>query len=214
MLEILVVNINISADDLAGCTQIAQVLREVGAAGGPLEVHVAHYTEAIGRARGRRNSALVLGPNGTPFPAYPSDFDTFLAWVRRLRRPVLGICGGHQALALAHGAPVGPVADVRAASASYDGMPKLRGTYTIRWLGDPDPLLAGVPEECDVVVSHVDEVKDIPSGFRLLAIGDPCHVQAIRADRRPMYGVQFHPEKACHDPAGRTLLSNFVALAR
>ncbi len=116
-------------------------------------------------------------------------------------------------MALAHGAPVGPVFDVPPAQDSYRGMPKLSGRERVRWMGDPDPLLQGVPEECQVVVSHVDEVKDIPDGFRLLAISDRCHVQAIRADRRPLYGVQFHPEKPCDDPAGRQILANFLAMA-
>lgn len=212
-MKLLVVNINLSSSDLEGCRRIASVLEEVGAEDA-VSVDIVHYPEAAERTTRGRYAGVVLGPNGTPFPAYPAAFDTFLGWVRRRRRPTLGICGGHQALALAHGAPVGPVADVPAARESYAGMPKLTGVHTIRWMGDPDPLLTGVEAECDVVVSHVDEVKDLPAGFRLMAIGDPCHVQAIRADRRPLYGVQFHPEKPCDDPAGRRILGNFIALAR
>ena len=94
-------------------------------------------------------------------------------------------------------------------------MPKVQGVVGVRLLGDPDPLVDGLPEEFSVEASHVDEVKDLPPGFRLLAIGDPCHVQIIRADRRPLWGVQFHPERSPLDgaAAGTRILSNFLAVA-
>jgi GMP synthase-like glutamine amidotransferase len=162
-------------------------------------------------------SAVVLGPNETPFPAYPPAFDRFLGWVRARRGPTLGICGGHQAIALAHGAPVAPVHDVPAASTSYAGMPKVSGPIRIRLMGDPDPLVADLPEEFDVMASHVDEVKDLPVGFRVLAIGSPSRIQILRADRRPLWGVQFHPERphpTAETQAGDRLLANFLAFVR
>lgn len=209
-MRVLLVNINKNAKTLAGCNEIARALGTVGVT---VEVDIAHYSDAERIATPGRFSAVILGPNGTPFPAYPAAFDRFLGWVRRRRKPLLGICGGHQALALAHGSPIGPVADVAPAATSYADMPKETGEHRIRWIGDYDPLLEGLSEECEVVASHVDEVKDLPKGFRLLAIGDRCHVQAIKADRRPVYGVQFHPEKPCSDPAGKRLLSNFLVIA-
>ena len=115
-------------------------------------------------------------------------------------------------------APIGPVHDVPAARESYAGMPKVSGPVGVRLLGEWDPLVSDLPLQFKLHASHVDGVKDIPVGFRLLAIGDPCHVQMIRADRRPLYGIQCHPERAV-DPAaggtgaGRTLLGNFLALA-
>jgi len=164
---------------------------------------------------------VILGPNETPFPAYPPAFDRFLGWIRARRGPTLGICGGHQALALAHGAPVAPVHAVPAASESYEGMPKVKGPTRIRLMGDVDPLIVGLPQEPWVMASHVDEVKDLPPGFRLLALGDPSRIQILRADRRPMWGVQFHPERplppefveAGVRSPGQLLLANFLALA-
>ncbi|MFT7581510.1 MAG: GMP synthase (glutamine-hydrolyzing) [Myxococcota bacterium] len=198
---------------LDGCRAIARALTTLS----PRQtVSIVHWT-AVDAAFSRkvRPVGVILGPNETPFPAYPPAFDTFLGWVRARRGPTLGICGGHQALALAHGAPIGPVFPVPAATTSYAGMPKVKGTVRVRWLGDPDPLLDGVETEVNVHASHVDEVKELPPGFRLLAIGDPCHIQAYRADNRPLYGVQFHPEKpADGDPAGARLLSNFLALVQ
>ncbi|MGM0575451.1 MAG: glutamine amidotransferase-related protein [Myxococcota bacterium] len=209
--RVLVVNINRNPRTLEGCRGIAARLRDLAA--DEVDVRIHHWEKVdTDLVRRLRPAAVVIGPNEDPFPSYPPAFDAFLGWLRRRRGPTLGICGGHQALALAHGAPVGPVHAVPAATTTYRGMPKVKGEVRIRLLGDPDPLLADLPEEIVVAASHVDEVKEIPPGFRLLALGDPSHVQIVRADRRPMYGVQFHPEKPAGDDAGGRLLANWLSM--
>ena len=226
-MRVLIVNINLAPTMLEGCSAIAAALERLAP---DVETRIRPWRTLLDPATGAlapellrwAPAAVVLGPNDTPFPAYPPAFDRFLAWVRARRGPTLGICGGHQALALAHGAPIAPVHRVPAATTSYAGMPKVSGPVRIRLLGDPDPLLAGLPDEITVMASHVDEVKDVPPGFRLLAFGEPCRVQILRADRRPMWGVQFHPERAlpagiggddAPDGHGLTLLANFLAFA-
>ena len=229
-LRILIVNINLSPTMLEGCTAIADAFEALAPTlpDRTLEVRIRPWRTLLDPTGTLAAdllkwgpSGVVLGPNGTPFPAYPPAFDRFLAWIRARRGPTLGICGGHQALALAHGAPVAPVHPVPAASETYDGMPKVSGATRIRLMGDVDPLIVGLPEEPWVMASHVDEVKDIPPGFRLLALGDPSRIQILRSDRRPMWGVQFHPERPLPpelvEPGvrspGEILLANFLALA-
>jgi GMP synthase (glutamine-hydrolysing) len=219
-LRVLIVNINFDPRTLEGCERIAARLSELDPA---VEARVRPWrlildaSDALVPELARWGpAAVILGPNETPFPAYPPAFDRFLTWVRARRGPTLGICGGHQALALAHGAPVAPVHAVPAATTSYAGLPKVSGPQRIRLLGDSDPLTAELPEEVTVTASHVDEVKDVPPGFRVLAIGDPSHVQIIRADRRPMWGVQFHPERPAgveFPDAGDVILRNFIAFS-
>jgi len=209
---LLIININPSAATLDGCRAIA---RRVRALDPELAVVIRHWRLITPKLIGHlRPAGVILGPNGTPFPAYPPAFDRFLAWLRARKGPTLGICGGHQALALAHGAPVGPVAPVPAATTSYAGMPAVRGPVPIRLLADPDPLTDGLPLEFTVAASHVDEVKEVPPGFRLLALGDPCKVQILRADRRPLWGVQFHPERPLTPDHGAVLLANFLRIVR
>ncbi len=205
---LLIVNINLDPRTLDGCHAIRDRLQAL-APGLTIRVTPWRQVDQAGLTR-LRPRALVLGPNETPFPAYPPPFDRFLATVRGRRGPTLGICGGHQALALAHGAPIGPVHPVPAATLSYAGMPKVSGAARIRLLGDLDPVLAGLDTEVTVQASHVDEIKELPPGFRLLAVGDPCHIQMIRADRRPLYGVQFHPERDPDGETGATLLGNWL----
>lgn len=205
---ILIVNINPSARTLAGCREIA---RAVEAMRPELPAPIRHWRRLdASTLRRLRPRGVIVGPNDTPFPAYPPAFDELLAWLRRRRGPTLGICGGHQAIALAHGAPVGPVHDVPAARASYEGMPRVREETRIRFLGDPDPLVDGLPGEITVPASHVDEVKELPPRFRLLAVGDAAHIQVVRAERRPVWGVQGHVERAPTEAPARRLLAHWL----
>lgn len=220
-LRILIVNINYDPRMLEGCEAIASAFARLDP---EVDVMIRPWRLLLDAADGLAAdiarwapSAVVLGPNETPFPAYPVAFDRFLGWVRARRGPTLGICGGHQALALAHGAPVAPVYPAPAATTSYAGMAKVKGAVRIRLMGDPDPLVASLPDDFLVAASHVDEVKDIPPGFRALAVGDPARIQVMRADRRPMWGVQFHPERPHGGEGpefGDIIFSNFLEIVR
>jgi GMP synthase-like glutamine amidotransferase len=57
-------------------------------------------------------------------------------------------------------------------------------------------------------VSHVEGVTELPACFELIGEGQPCRVQAIRLRGKPVWGVQFHPEREPSDspdgaPSGR-----------
>ena len=62
---------------------------------------------------------------------------------------------------------------------------------------------------------HAWEVKSLGRQLRLLASSDTCRVQAFVHRRRPVYGVQFHPEQSSRKyPDGFKVLRNFFRLAR
>jgi GMP synthase-like glutamine amidotransferase len=137
--------------------------------------------------------------------------------LRETTNPVLGLCGGHQLIGLAFGerpAPMGPLAagapDPRADVAP--GMRKEWGACRVD-VTARDPLFAGLPDTVVVEQRHFWELKQVPSGFVRLAGSDACPVQAMRHERRPLYGVQFHPERySDRHPDGRAILSNFFRL--
>ena len=58
-------------------------------------------------------------------------------------------------------------------------------------------------------MSHGDQVKTLPPGFRTVAHSWNTPVAAMEDDRRKIYGLQFHPE-VVHTPQGIHLIRNFL----
>ena len=113
--------------------------------------------------------------------------------------PILGICVGHQFLAVHFGGMAG-----RAKIPEY-------GPAEITILRD-HPLFAGFSRKFIGWESHNDEVKSAP-GFILLASSENCEYQAMAHEKRPIFGVQFHPEVE-HTQNGTKLFENFLRFAR
>ncbi|MCD6360221.1 MAG: gamma-glutamyl-gamma-aminobutyrate hydrolase family protein [Armatimonadetes bacterium] len=133
--------------------------------------------------------------------------------------PQLGLCGGHQLIGEMHGAEVEPMRELRPDEHDphpdyHPGLFKEWGVYPVRVVAE-DPLFEGLGEVVRVQEYHRCELTELPDGFRLLASTDECAIQAMVAENRPVYGVQFHPEHASDDyPDGRRLLENFFAIAQ
>ena len=110
--------------------------------------------------------------------------------------PILGICAGHQFMALHFGGSTRP------AKTPEFG----RTEVTIE---DPGDLFVGLPRQLVVWESRNDEVTEAPAGFRTLASSEACPVQAMQAVDRPLYGLQFHPEVE-HTQHGDRIFQNFL----
>ena len=134
--------------------------------------------------------------SGGPASVYDPGAPRLPDFVLASGRPVLGICYGMQLLALALGGRVDP-----AARREY-------GHADVMIVAEDAPLLAGLPEEISVWMSHGDHVADLPPTFAPLAI-TPASVAAMGDVARGIYGVQFHPEVQ-HTPQGHDLLRNFA----
>lgn len=117
-----------------------------------------------------------------------AKFKEVIKLIRRINLPTLGICFGHQLMALAHGA--------RVASCKK---PVMNRFEMVRVL-EADELFLGykIGEKIPLAESHYDYIRRKglnESGFRLLADSTSCEVEAIKHRSKPFYGVQFHPEK-------------------
>ncbi|MFH1530738.1 MAG: gamma-glutamyl-gamma-aminobutyrate hydrolase family protein [Pseudomonadota bacterium] len=190
-------------------------LKEVLAGLAPgAEIRIVHWTKLDAGWLERTNPrAVVLGPQGTPWWEYDQAAlqpvkDAVLAW----RGPLLGICGGHQFIALAAGARVAPMR-CNEDSKGYSGCAREKGYTEVRVQGD-DPLFEGVGSGLTVWENHVEEVKAIPDGFDLLGSTSVCGVQAFRRRGTSTYGVQFHPEVTTPEHReGLVVLRNFLQMA-
>lgn len=163
---------------------------------------------------------VVLSPQGTPWCRYSGSTGVALQnflWLlpvlaEEMNIPILGICGGHQALALAFGGRVGPLRGI-----GYDCMPYSRDRQSgvVRLtVTAPDPIFRGIRDDLQIIQSHYDEVKILPPGFVLLASEKLSPNQIMRHPTLPVYGIQGHPERFRSDhPDGGILIRNFLKIA-
>ncbi|MEN0111793.1 MAG: glutamine-hydrolyzing GMP synthase [Planctomycetota bacterium] len=110
--------------------------------------------------------------------------------------PVLGICYGMQLACEALGATID------AADAREYGRAECE-------VADATDLFRGVSAKSQVWMSHGDQVANLADGFTTLARTSTCPHAAVRHNRLPVFGLQFHPE-VTHTAEGGTLLGNFL----
>ena len=116
--------------------------------------------------------------------------------------PVLGVCFGHQLMAHAFGAQV--VKDKQ----------HVLGMVETTVL-DRDSLFRGLPTSLMLLESRYEVVKSLPSEFTLLAKSATSGIAAMKHRKRPLYGVQFHPERfTTENPEGDKVVGNFVGLLK
>jgi GMP synthase (glutamine-hydrolysing) len=132
--------------------------------------------------------------SGGPASAYEARAPQIPEYILESRLPLLGICYGMQALALALGGMVAP-----AAKREY-------GLATLETL-QVNPLL---PEGTrQVWMSHGDRIERLPEGFTSLSHSANSPFAAIGNLSRRYFGVQFHPEVR-HTQGGSELLRRFA----
>jgi GMP synthase (glutamine-hydrolysing) len=148
-------------------------------------------TEEIER---RGASALIF--SGGPSSVYQEGAPRPNLDILKLGLPILGICYGHQLLALEL------QGKVEATGIREYGKTELQ-------LNGSSILFEGLPLEQTVWMSHGDTVTGAPPGFKVTARTPASPVAAMEDRKRRLYGVQFHPE-VIHTPLGKEILKNFL----
>jgi len=122
--------------------------------------------------------------------------------IRKAQFPILGICYGHQIIGSAFGAPMRDLGQM------------LRGYEKISVV-QKHPLFDGLPSDLLVAESHRQELTKVPDEFQHLAQSTTSKVEAIVHRSKPIYGVQFHPERSNDDhPHGRMIIQNLLKQIR
>lgn len=142
---------------------------------------------------GVRGIILSGGPASvyaSPQPSYDPDIFT-------LNIPLLGICYGHQLLALQFGG------EIRPGSKKEYGVTKLQ-------VESNQGIFQALDRDEEVWMSHGDAVYKLPPGFVLLGQTTDCPIAAMANLSRKIYGLQFHPE-VTHTPCGMKILEAFIS---
>jgi GMP synthase (glutamine-hydrolysing) len=135
-------------------------------------------------------AAIVTGS-----PAYVTDLApwnessaVYLRLLHQQKKPILGVCYGHQLLAWAFGGVVG-----------FHPNGREIGTIDIELTLEAasDVLFAKMPKQFSAQASHQQSVLSLPDGAVLLAKNSFDAHHAFRLGSST-WGVQFHPEFSAH----------------
>jgi anthranilate synthase component 2 len=176
--------------------------------------NLVHYLQELGASvEVVRNDAIGAGQalsSGaeafliSPGPCTPNEAGVSLDLVAacaRAKRPLLGVCLGHQAIGQSFGGQV-----VRAAELMHGKTCPVHHDGTGLFEGLPSPFTATryhsliVPEE------------GLPEDLVVNARAPDGTVMGFRHRELPIHGVQFHPESIATEH-GHAMLANFLRIA-
>lgn len=158
-------------------------------------------------------SHIILSGQSHPWDQYsPESLKGVFDVIKNAPQPILGVCGGHQQIALAYGSKVDLMERLEPGE-GYEGAKRERGFYPVQTTGNG--VFEGLPSTITVWHSHCDEVKSVPEGFHVTATNETCAIQAMQHNQRPVFGVQFHPELFDEEhQEGRQILENFLGTSQ
>lgn len=140
---------------------------------------------------------IVLSPG----PGIPSEAGLLLDVIHTYagRKPILGVCLGHQAIGEVFGASLENLKEV------YHGV-QTEGTQ----LGN-DYIFEGLPERVMMGRYHswVVAKDSVPECLEVTAMSDDGEIMAMRHRQYDIHGIQFHPESVL-TPEGKTIVGNFL----
>jgi anthranilate synthase component 2 len=175
---------------------LVHYLRELGA-----DVEVARndaITVVEAMASGAEGILISPGP-GTPDEAGISL--QLVAACAKRRRPLLGVCLGHQAIGQHFGGRV-----VRAAKVMHGKTCPVEHDGSGLFAGLPSPFIATRYHSLAV------EPESLPDCLVVNGLASDATIQGMRHRALPIHGVQFHPESIASEH-GHALLRNFLEIA-
>ena len=172
--------------------------------------NLVHYLGELGQQiEVRRNDCLDfdfvddLDPDMiviSPGPCTPKEAGLSVDIIKRYvgKKPILGVCLGHQAVGYAYGANI-----VRAE--------RLLHGKTSPIIHDGKTSFRGLPNPFEATRYHslLVEEGSLPPEFEISAWTEEGEIMGIRHKEFPVEGVQFHPESIL-TKCGKDLLRNFI----
>ncbi|MBP3850660.1 MAG: aminodeoxychorismate/anthranilate synthase component II [Prevotella sp.] len=144
-------------------------------------------------------SKIILSPG----PGIPSEAGLLLDVIRTYagRKPILGVCLGHQAIGEVFGAKLENLSDV------------FHGVATPCHIITDDPIFSGISRDITIGRYHswVVAREDLPDCLEVTAVSDEGQIMALRHRNLNVRGIQFHPESVL-TPDGKKMLQNWLFL--
>ena len=139
----------------------------------------------------------------SPGPGIPSEAGLLLDVIRTYagRKPMLGVCLGHQAIGEVFGGKLSNLSDV------YHGV-ATDGTVLDH---SATSLFAGIPDRVTIGRYHswVVSREDFPDCLEITAESDEGQIMGLRHRDYDIQGIQFHPESVL-TPDGKQMIANWL----
>lgn len=138
----------------------------------------------------------------SPGPGIPKEAGLLLPLIKEYaaKKPILGVCLGHQAIGEAFGGTLVNLSTV------YHGV-----NTSCKLLAPEHELFAGLPEEIIIGRYHswVISEKNFPEELEITAVDENGYIMALKHKSFDVTGVQFHPESVL-TPDGETIMRNWL----
>ncbi len=161
---------------------------------------------SIDKLKEYRVDKIIISP-GPGHPKY--DTGTVIPIIKQYykKKPILGICLGHQVIVETFG---------EEANLEYVGRAKVGPMHgkQSKIFHDQETIFKGVPNPLQVIRYHSLAAKGeiLPHSLKITATADDGTIMAVRHKQYPVEGVQFHPESIRMKPHGMRILKNFLVL--
>ena len=144
-----------------------------------------------------RFDKIVLSPG----PGIPSEAGLLLDVIKTYkgRKPILGVCLGHQAIGEVFGGTLENLSDV------------FHGVATEGTQFSNDYIFNSLPKRITMGRYHswVVSRENFPTCLEVTAVSDEGQIMALKHKNYDIHGIQFHPESVL-TPEGKTILRNFI----
>lgn len=144
-----------------------------------------------------RFDKIILSPG----PGIPSEAGLLLNVIKEHagKKPILGVCLGHQAIGECFGAKLTNLSEV------------YHGVATPINITKDDKLFEDLPKQIEVGRYHSWAVsqEDLPNSLEVTSVSEEGFIMSLRHKKYDIRGIQFHPESVL-TPVGKKIIENWL----